>query len=968
MACTEAGMTQPALGYNRPHMTGLRRVLGFRDLLLFYLVTSFSLRWIATAAAAGPSALVIWVIAALGFFVPLVFTVLELSSRYPEEGGIYVWSKRAFGPFAAFITGWTYWGSNLPYFPGLLYFAAANALFIGGPAWQSLSTNSSYFIAVATVGLAIAVTMIVVGLNVGKWLNNIGALASYGPAALLIVLGAISWSRVGSVTPIDAHSLAPSTSLKDVIFWSTIAFAFGGVESGSTMGDEIQDARRTVPRAILGAGALITILYIVGTLSVLIAIPKEQVSSLQGIMQAIQAITTRVGLQGLVPLAAALVALNALGGVGGWFAATARLPFVAGIDRFLPPAFGELHPRWRTPYVALLVQAAIALLFVFLGQAGTSVRGAYDALVSMGIIAYFIPFLFMFAAMIVLQREPAGPDVMRVPGGAPVAIALAAIGFIVTAISIVLACIPPDEEPNKMLAVVKVMGLSGLLGAAGVGVYLLGRRRAAAIAAIAIACSMGAAGSAKASASAEATADTSAERQASPRVPTSQGPRTLRVDYFHTGNEKEERFSIDRVVLEPLAWPGNPAKPLDDTNRGKYFFEVADAATSHIQYSRGFSSIYGEWETTAEAKEMNRTFSESLRFPAPDKPVRVTLKRRDARNVFRNVWTLTVDPADKFVARAAESPDAGPVIKLHESGDPATRLDLLILGDGYTARERAKFERDAKRLTTTLLATSPFKERARDINVWGLVPAAAQSGISRPSQHIYRRSPIGATYDAFDSERYVLTFDNKAFRDVAANAPYDAVEILVNSATYGGGGIFGLFSTVAADSVWAPYIFVHEFGHHIAGLADEYYTSDVAYLPPSDRVEPWEPNATAMLDPSALKWKDLVTPGIARPTPWPKEEFETYTKEIQQKRRAIRAANRPEAEMDALFRDEEKRDTALLNEGPHAGKVGAFEGANYEARGYYRPQADCIMFTRDNVPFCAVCRRAIEAILDLYAR
>ena len=195
-------------------------------------------------------------------------------------------------------------------------------------------------------------------------------------------------------------------------------------------------------------------------------------------MQAVQAITAGVGLAWLAPLVAALVTVNALGGVGGWFAATARLPFVAGIDRFLPPAFGRLHPKWRTPYVALLVQAAIAGLFVFLGQAGTSVRGAYDALVSMGIIAYFIPFLFMFAAMIVLQREPAGPDVMRVPGGKPVAIALAVIGFIVTAVSIVLACIPPDEEPNKMLAVVKVVGSSLVLVGIGVVVYMLGRRRA----------------------------------------------------------------------------------------------------------------------------------------------------------------------------------------------------------------------------------------------------------------------------------------------------------------------------------------------------------------------------------------------------------------------------------------------------------------------------------------------------------
>jgi len=448
---------------------------------------------------------------------------------------------------------------------------------------------------------------------------------------------------------------------------------------------------------------------------------------------------------------------------------------------------------------------------------------------------------------------------------------------------------------------------------------------------------------------------------------TAHAAQTMRVDFYHTGNVKEERFSLDRVVLEPLPWPGNPAQPIDTTNRGKYFFEVVDAANGTVLYSRGFSSIYGEWETTAEAQKIDRTFEESLRFPAPSGPVRVVVKKRDAKNVFRDAWTVAVDPADKFVLKNTALA-AGPLIKLHESGDPATKLDFVILGDGYTAAERPKFERDARRLVTTLLQVSPFKERQRDINIWGLVPAAAQSGISRPSQGIYKRSPAGATYDAFDSERYVLTFDNKAFRDLAANAPYEVVEILTNSATYGGGGIYGLYSTVAADSVWAPYIFVHEFGHHIAGLADEYYTSDVAYLPAADRVEPWEPNVTALLDPASLKWKDLVTAGTAVPTPWPKDAFESYTREIQQRRRQIRAQNRPESEMDSLFREEEKHDTALLNEGAHAHRVGAFEGANYEAKGYYRPQSDCIMFTRDNVPFCAVCQRAIAQVLDLYSR
>ena len=449
---------------------------------------------------------------------------------------------------------------------------------------------------------------------------------------------------------------------------------------------------------------------------------------------------------------------------------------------------------------------------------------------------------------------------------------------------------------------------------------------------------------------------------------------TMRVDYYHTGNSKEERFSLDRIVIEPLPWAGNPSRPVDGTNLGKYFFEVVDAQSGATLYSRGFSSIYGEWETTAEAGpgpsgvegSMNRTFSESLRFPAVEKPARVVVKKRDAKNAFQPIWTLAVDPGDKFIVRGASPAPAGALLRLHESGDPARKLDLLILGDGYTAAERGKFERDARRLMRVLFGTSPFKERERDINVWGLVPPAAQSGVSRPSQGIHRRSPVAATYDAFDSERYILTFDNRAFRDLAATAPYDVVEILTNSATYGGGGIYGLYSTVAADSVWAPYIFIHEFGHHLAALADEYDTSDVAYLPATDRIEPWEPNVTALLDPATLKWKDLVKAGTPLPTPWPKERYEEDSRATQERRRRIRAENRPESEMDALFREQMKHDTALLGGSPHAHDVGAFEGANYEARGFFRPQADCIMFTRDEVPFCAVCRRAIERVLDLY--
>jgi hypothetical protein len=442
-------------------------------------------------------------------------------------------------------------------------------------------------------------------------------------------------------------------------------------------------------------------------------------------------------------------------------------------------------------------------------------------------------------------------------------------------------------------------------------------------------------------------------------------PRTMRLDYFHTGTATEERFSLDRVVLEPLSWAGNPDRPLDSTNFGKYLFEVLDRRTNRVLYSRGFASIFGEWETTGEARRIARTFHESLRFPQPDAPVQVIVKKRDAQNAFREIWSALVDPADRFVDRSAP-PAAGPLIELSRGGDPAHAVDLLILGDGYTAEERPKFEKDARRLVDILFATTPFKERRAQFNVWGLCPPAAESGISRPSTGVWRRPPAGTTYDAFGSERYVLTFDNRAFRDLASQAPYDVVEILVNGQTYGGGGLFNLYATVAADSAWAPYVFVHEFGHHFAGLADEYYTSDVAYEPAATRVEPWEANATALLEPSALKWKDLVTPGTPLPTPWNQKEYDAHARAVQEKRRAIRAANRPEAEMDALFRQQQADETAMFRAEKYADAVGAFEGALYEGKGYYRPQVDCIMFTRNPVPFCAVCRRALEQIIDTY--
>ena len=444
---------------------------------------------------------------------------------------------------------------------------------------------------------------------------------------------------------------------------------------------------------------------------------------------------------------------------------------------------------------------------------------------------------------------------------------------------------------------------------------------------------------------------------------------TMRLDYYHTGDATMEVFSIDRVVIEPLPWPGDPKQSIDSSNLGKYFFEVRDAKTKQVLYSRGFASIYGEWETTDEAKTTKRTFQESLRFPEPSAPVTITLRKRDAKNAFQDIWTTSIDPTDQFVDRSKQVAPA-PVLTIQKAGEPETKVDFLILGDGYTAAEAKKFETDARRLTETLFATSPFKENRKNFNVWAIAPPAAESGISRPSTGIYRDSPIGATYDAFGSERYVLTFDNRALRRNAQFAPYEFIEVLVNNRTYGGGGIFNLYSTVASDNAFANYVFVHEFGHHFAGLADEYYTSSVAYAPSADRVEPWEPNVTALLDVSTLKWRNLASPFAnvtPIPTPWNKAEFEEYSRQIQARRVQLRKDKRPEQEMEALFKEELEHEQKMFRAEKHFGQVGAFEGAMYEARGYYRPEVDCIMFSRTD-HFCKVCRAAIERIIKMYSR
>ena len=442
---------------------------------------------------------------------------------------------------------------------------------------------------------------------------------------------------------------------------------------------------------------------------------------------------------------------------------------------------------------------------------------------------------------------------------------------------------------------------------------------------------------------------------------------TMRLDFFHTGTAEMEKISLDRLRVEG-PWPGSRTQLLDSTNLGKYQFEIVDLASQRSLYTRGFASIYGEWETTSEASRgIVKTLPEALRFPEPKRPFQVRLRKRAADQSFVEIWTVTVDPASRFVHRAAVPPQE--VIRVVENGDPAEKVDLLLLGDGYSKTEMEKFRAATQRSVEALFALEPFASRRGDFNVWAIAPPAAESGISRPRSGLFRNTPLGASYNSLDSERYVLTLQDRAWRDVAAAAPYDFVMILVNSDKYGGGGIYNLYSTAAAESGFFPYLLVHEFGHHFAGLGDEYYTSDVAYEDFQGQMEePWEPNITALRDPENFKWADLVEAGTPLPTPWSKTEFEELSHSIQDRRRELRESAAPEVDLERLFREERRQMTALLAAEEFAGRVGAFEGASYQPRGLYRPQADCIMFTRDEVGFCSVCARAIDRVIDLYSR
>jgi amino acid transporter len=457
----------------------LRKELGFTDVLLFNIATVLGPRWVAAAAHSGQSSISLWVLASLFFFVPTALVIVELSTRFPTEGGLYIWAKEAFGDFHGFLAGWCYWIYTIFYFPGLLLASVAMSVYVAGPRYAWVANNVSYQVGASLVLLAIAVGFNIVGLNIGKWLQNAGGVGTYVPLVMLVGLAVAVWFKQGSVTHFSAHAMLPEIKMDTLNFWSQIAFAFTGLELVCTMSEEVKDPRRTIPRAILLSGVLVAAIYILGTLGVLIMMPTDTVDPRNGVFQALGSGSQLMGIAWFGMLAAMLVSVGNAGGVGSTVAGIARIPFVAGIDHYLPAAFGKIHPRWRTPHVSILVQAGLSAAVLLLFQFNESIRGAYQALVDAAIILYFVPFLYMYAGAIRLaykRDRQENPAAILIPGGKSGVWLVAGLAFAVTFLAILFSVIPTADVADPRGFELKVVGSTAVCIAIGLALYWRGAR------------------------------------------------------------------------------------------------------------------------------------------------------------------------------------------------------------------------------------------------------------------------------------------------------------------------------------------------------------------------------------------------------------------------------------------------------------------------------------------------------------
>ncbi len=452
--------------------------LGLRDVVLMNLVAVVGLRWITRGARAGAPSVTLWALACLTFFVPLAAVLMELASRHPDQGGLYAWTRRALGPVHGFVCGWCLWVNNLFYFPALLLFAAANALLVFGDRFAALAESPAYSVAFVLAGLWFCVGINILGLKTAKWLQNVGSIGTWIPATLLIVAGAVAFATFGSATSFAPTELWPDGDYFSTLsLWSAMCFAFAGFEITSFVGQEVKDPKRTIPRGILIAGVATTVIYMLGSASVLVAVPSTALAERSGIADAIEIVSQRVGLAGLGGLTGALIALGALAGNSSWTAGAARVPFAAGVDRVMPSAFARMHPKYRTPHVALITQgiisSAVFLSSLFLSATGsqTSIQESYDILVNLTILIYFIPYLYLFVSAILLRPATSeGPGVHRIPGGRLGLWLVAGVGFLATTLAMGLTFVPPsgtvnvlNYEANLVLQAVFIILIGGVL-------------------------------------------------------------------------------------------------------------------------------------------------------------------------------------------------------------------------------------------------------------------------------------------------------------------------------------------------------------------------------------------------------------------------------------------------------------------------------------------------------------------------
>ena len=424
----------------------------------------------------------LWVLGFVLFYVPQAFTTVELTARHPDEGGIYIWVQRAFGDFHGFITAWFYWATNLVYFPAVLLFSASNAAFVI-PRWSYLADRPDFLATYAVVGITIVVVVNVLGLDVAKRLHNAsGYLNMWVPGLIVVGLGFLTWVNYGSANEISVRTVTPTFGgLSDLILLAAVAYGFTGLEAASVMSEEVQDPKRNVPRALATAGVMMLGMFILISWAILTVLPVDQVTGLTGLTDTARVAGTRLVGSTMGGVLGSLVALclciAAIGTVSAWMATCARLPFVAGLDRYLPAAFGTLHPKYATPHVSVITLGIATAVLIILGSMGGTAQQIYRIFISLEIVVYFIPFMYMFAALLVMQRHPVAEGVQRAPFAPYGAYFAGGTGFVVTAASLVFALIPGESVADPTFFYITVFGMLALLTLLGVGLYANGMRR-----------------------------------------------------------------------------------------------------------------------------------------------------------------------------------------------------------------------------------------------------------------------------------------------------------------------------------------------------------------------------------------------------------------------------------------------------------------------------------------------------------